>query len=323
MEHGIIMKDQLTISISTINGSSHWQLSKSMRRSLKSLAGIGVVLVLGALLLIQHLYQVVDYAELKQAELASESQTLGDELANLQDLKQTLEQDLSEREERISSVSERLADLEKVLGVADSPENIDLDSRLDVAAIHSNVRMTMLNQIPSGSPVGNERISSQFGKRKHPVTGKLKMHRGMDFAVNTGTKIYAPADGVVEVTRRSKKGSGNFLRLQHSFGFSSSYSHLKGFKVRPGQFVRKGELIAISGNSGLSSGPHLHYEVRFVGRALDPKPFVEWGVNDFEDIFKKERAIRWESLVKTVEQRVAQQLQLSSPKAVLLAENSN
>ncbi|GAL36004.1 putative membrane protein [Vibrio maritimus] len=317
------MKDQLTISISTINGSSHWQLSKSMRRSLKSLAGIGLVLVLGAVLLIQHLYQVVDYAELKQAELANESQTLGDELANLQDLKQTLQQDLSEREERISLVSERLADLEKVLGVADTPENIDLDSRLDVAAIHSNVRMTMLNQIPSGSPVGNERISSQFGKRKHPVTGKVKMHRGMDFAVNTGTKIYAPADGVVEVTRRSKKGSGNFLRLQHSFGFSSSYSHLKGFKVRPGQFVRKGELIAISGNSGLSSGPHLHYEVRFVGRALDPKPFVEWGVNDFEDIFKKERAIRWESLVKTVEQRVAQQLQLSSPKAVLLAENSN
>lgn len=323
MEHCTIMKDQLTISISTINGSSHWQLSKSMRRSLKSLAGIGLVLVLGAVLLIQHLYQVVDYAELKQAELANESQTLGDELANLQDLKQTLQQDLSEREERISLVSERLADLEKVLGVADTPENIDLDSRLDVAAIHSNVRMTMLNQIPSGSPVGNERISSQFGKRKHPVTGKVKMHRGMDFAVNTGTKIYAPADGVVEVTRRSKKGSGNFLRLQHSFGFSSSYSHLKGFKVRPGQFVRKGELIAISGNSGLSSGPHLHYEVRFVGRALDPKPFVEWGVNDFEDIFKKERAIRWESLVKTVEQRVAQQLQLSSPKAVLLAENSN
>ncbi|MGR5092077.1 M23 family metallopeptidase [Vibrio maritimus] len=317
------MKDQLTISISTINGSSHWQLSKSMRRSLKSLAWIGLVLVLGAGLLIQHLYEVVDYAELKQAELASESQTLGDELANLQDLKQTLQQDLSEREERITLVSERLADLEKVLGVSEPTDDIDLDSRLDAAAIHSNVRMTMLNQIPSGSPVGKERISSQFGKRQHPVTRKYKMHRGLDFAVNTGTKIYAPADGVVEVTRRSNKGSGNFLRLQHSFGFSSSYSHLKGFEVRPGQFVRKGELIAISGNSGLSSGPHLHYEVRFVGRALDPKPFVEWGVNDFEDIFKKERAIRWESLVKTVEQRVAQQLQLSSPKAVLLAENSN
>ncbi|MBY6195906.1 M23 family metallopeptidase [Vibrio hangzhouensis] len=317
------MKDQLTISISTINGSKHWQLSKSMRRSLKSLAWISAIVVISGVLLIQHLYKVVDYAQLKQAELANESQTLGDELANLQDLKQSLESDLTQREERIALVSERLSDLEKVLGVAEDGSDFELEERLDAAAIHSNIRMIMLTQIPSGSPVGKHRMSSKFGKRKHPVTKKIKMHRGLDFAVNTGTKIYAPADGVVEVTRRSKKGSGNFLRLQHSFGFSSSYSHLKGFKVKSGQFVRKGELIAISGNTGLSSGPHLHYEVRFVGRALDPKPFVEWGVNEFEDIFKKERGIRWESLVKTVEQRVAQQLQLSSPKAVLLAENSN
>ncbi len=209
-------------------------------------------------------------------ELASESQTLGDELANLQDLKQTLENDLSDREERIALVSERLSDLEKVLGVSDQGGDIELESRLDAAAIHSNIRMVMLTQIPSGSPVGKHRMSSQFGKRTHPVTGKVKMHRGLDFAVNTGTSIYAPADGVVEVTRRSSKGSGNFLRLQHSFGFSSSYSHLKSFKVKNGQFVRKGDLIAISGNTGLSSGPHLHYEVRFVGRALNPRPFVEW-----------------------------------------------
>ncbi|MGR5457354.1 M23 family metallopeptidase, partial [Vibrio alfacsensis] len=79
-------------------------LSKSMRRSLKSLLGVSVAVVFGGALLIQHLYQVVDYAELKQKELASESQTLGDELANLQDLKQTLENDLSDREERIALV---------------------------------------------------------------------------------------------------------------------------------------------------------------------------------------------------------------------------
>ena len=143
-----------------------------------------------------------------------------------------------------------------------------------------------------------------------------------DFAVNTGTKVYASADGVIETTRRSSKGYGNLLRIQHSFGFSSAYAHLKEFKVKTGEFVKKGQLIAISGNSGLSSGPHLHYEVRFVGRALNPRPFVDWNLNDFEDIFTKERRIRWESLIKTVEQRVAQQLQLSSPKAVLLAENS-
>ncbi|MCW8347454.1 M23 family metallopeptidase [Vibrio sp. ZSDZ65] len=317
------MKDQLTISISTINGSTHWQLSKRMRRSLKSLASVTAVGVVSAMLLILHLYNSVDDAQLEQAKLTNESQSMENALTNLQHLKQALEQDLSEREERITYVSERLSELENVLGVAQDGSVHELDSRLNTAAIHSNVRMTMLTQIPSGSPVGKQRMSSQFGKRIHPVTKKAKMHRGLDFAVNTGTKIYAPADGVVEVTRKSSKGSGNFLRLQHAFGFSSSYSHLKSFKVKNGQFVHKGELIALSGNSGLSSGPHLHYEVRFVGRALNPKPFVDWGVNEFEDIFEKERGIRWESLVKTVEQRAAQQLQLSLPKAVLLAENSN
>ncbi|WP_182030522.1 M23 family metallopeptidase [Vibrio sp. B1FLJ16] len=317
------MKDQLTISISTINGSSHWQVSKLMRRSLRSLLLITAVVILGTILEINYLYKVVDYEKEKQAELATESKSLVGQLSSLRDLKQNLEQDLSEREDRISTVSDRLADLEKVLGVAEPGTSDDLDSRLDTAAIHSSVRATMLTQIPSGSPVGKARRSSGFGKRKHPVTKAYKMHRGLDFAVNTGTKVYAPADGVVEVTRKSSQGSGNFLRLQHSFGFSSSYSHLKKFEVRSGQFVRKGDLIAVSGNSGLSSGPHLHYEIRFVGRALDPQPFVDWGVNEFEEIFKKERGIRWESLVETVEQRVAQQLQLSSPKAALLAENSN
>ncbi len=294
-----------------------------MKRSLRSFLLISAVIMLGAFVEINYLYRVVDHEKEKQAELANESKTLGDELTSLRALRQNLEQDLSEREERISMVSDRLSDLEKVLGVDDVGFNEDLDSRFDIAAIHSNVRATMLTQIPSGSPVGKARRSSGYGKRKHPVLNTFKMHRGLDFAVNTGTNIYAPADGVVEVTRKSNEGSGNFLRLQHSFGFSSSYSHLKSFKVRSGQFVRKGDLIAISGNTGISSGPHLHYEVRFVGRALDPQPFVDWGMNDFEEIFKKERGIRWESLVKTVEQRVAQQLQLSSPKAALLAENSN
>ncbi|MHA2689434.1 M23 family metallopeptidase [Vibrio harveyi] len=316
------MKDQLTISISTINGSKHWYFSKTMQRNFKTGVVVFVLALAATAILINHLYSQVDDAVLKQAELTERSRSIGQELDDLKNLKSELENDLSEREERVQLVSERLGELEKVLGVAKESSSDSLDARLDTAAITSHVRMAMLNQIPNGSPVGKARFSSGFGKRVHPVTKQVKMHRGLDFAVNTGTKIYAPADGVVEVTRRSKKGSGNFLRLQHSFGFSSSYSHLTGFKVKTGEFVKKGQLIATSGNSGLSSGPHLHYEVRFVGRALNPRPFVDWNLNDFEDIFTKERRIRWESLIKTVEQRVAQQLQLSSPKAVLLAENS-
>ncbi len=316
------MKDQLTITVSSINGSKHWYFSKAMQRNLKtSLVVVGFALA-ATLFLIDHLYSEVDSALLKQTELAEHSKNISQELDTLQQLKSELESDLSQREEQVQLVSERLVDLEKVLGVSNEATDQSLNQRLDTAAITSNVRRAMLNQIPSGSPVGDVRMSSGFGKRVHPISGVAKMHRGLDFAANTGTKIYSPADGVVEVTRSSNKGSGNFLRLQHSFGFSSSYSHLKQFKVKSGEFVKKGQLIAISGNSGLSSGPHLHYEVRFVGRALNPRFFVEWDLNNFEDIFTKQRGIRWESLVETVEQRVAQQLQLSSPKDVLLAENS-
>ncbi|MBL4238325.1 M23 family metallopeptidase [Vibrio fluvialis] len=314
------MKENVIVSVSSIHGTRHFHIGKWFRHCLK---GFGYVLLAGAVAaggVIYYLVGEVDFAKLKQQELESQSTSLNEEVASLKELKDNLENDLLEREEKMQIVSDRLGDLEKVLGVEDS--GAELESRLDTAAITSSVRMVMLTQIPSGAPVHNARISSGYGKRVHPVTGQVKFHRGQDFAVNTGTPVYAPADGVVEVTRASSKGSGNFLRLQHSYGFTSSYSHLQKFAVRSGDFIQKGDLIGYSGNSGLSSGPHLHYEIRFVGRSLDPRPFVDWGVNDFESIFTKVRGIRWESLVNKVELRVSAQLQLSSQRVVQLADNS-
>ncbi|ENY6170594.1 peptidoglycan DD-metalloendopeptidase family protein [Vibrio fluvialis] len=314
------MKENVIVSVSSIHGTRHFHIGKWFRHCLK---GFGYVLLAGAVAaggVIYYLVGEVDFAKLKQQELESQSTSLNEEVASLKELKDNLENDLLEREEKMQIVSDRLGDLEKVLGVEDS--GAELESRLDTAAITSSVRMVMLTQIPSGAPVHNARISSGYGKRVHPVTGQVKFHRGQDFAVNTGTPVYAPADGVVEVTRASSKGSGNFLRLQHSYGFTSSYSHLQKFAVNSGDFIQKGDLIGYSGNSGLSSGPHLHYEIRFVGRSLDPRPFVDWGVNDFESIFTKVRGIRWESLVNKVELRVSAQLQLSSQRVVQLADNS-
>jgi len=308
------MKERVIVSVSSIHGTKHFHLGKRLRHFLKGFSYILMVTVLATAGVIYYLKNEVDFAKVKQQQLESQSMTLTEEVTSLKTLKLSLESDLLEREEQMHIVADRLGDLEKVLGMEAS--NGELESRLDTAAITSSVRMVMLNQIPSGSPVKDARTSSEYGKRRHPVTKKYTMHRGLDFAVNTGTPIYAPADGVIEVVRPSNKGSGNFLRIQHSFGFSSSYSHMKKFSVKSGEFVEKGDLVGYSGNSGLSSGPHLHYEVRFVGRALNPRSFVDWDVNNFDSIFKKERGIRWESLVKKVEQRVSTQLQLSSQKAV-------
>ncbi|ENM5776791.1 M23 family metallopeptidase [Vibrio mimicus] len=313
------MKERVIVSVSSIHGTQHFHLDKVFRLVLKSLGYITLVGVFATGGVIYYLKNQVDFAKLKQQELESQSTTLLEEVSSLRELKENLESDLAVREEKIQIVSDRLGDLEKVLGVDET--GAELESRLDAAAITSSVRTMMLTQIPSGSPVPGARISSGYGKRIHPVTKQAKLHRGQDFAVNIGTPIYAPADGVVEVTRASKVGSGNFIRLLHAYGFSSSYSHLQKFAVKSGEFVQKGDLLGYSGNSGLSSGPHLHYEIRFIGRSLDPRPFVDWGVNDFETIFTKVRGIRWESLVNKVEQRVSSQLQLSSQKVATSAES--
>ena len=257
----------------------------------------------------------VDFAKNKQVELESKSNSLIEEVESLQELKVNLETDLLEREERITFVSDRLGELERVLGFEVDEVGEELESRLDAAAITSSVRAVMLTQIPNGAPVMDSYISSGFGKRKHPVSGKFRMHRGTDFGVNIGTPVYAPADGVIEVTRPSNKGSGNYLRMQHSYGFTSSYSHLQKFAVKSGDFVRKGDLIAYSGNSGLSSGPHLHYEIRFVGRALNPYDFIKWDMDNFETIFAKVKTVHWDSLVNRVEEGVSKHFQLSSQYA--------
>ena len=87
----------------------------------------------------------------------------------------------------------------------------------------------------------------------------------------------------------------------HNYGFESSYALLQNKPVvKEGQFVKKGDLIAYSGNSGMSTGPHVHYEVKFIGRTLDPEAFLRWRGSNFIEIFKKEKRVTWESLIKLI-----------------------
>jgi murein DD-endopeptidase MepM/ murein hydrolase activator NlpD len=113
------------------------------------------------------------------------------------------------------------------------------------------------------------RISSSFGMRRHPILGYTRMHKGMDIAVAYGSPVYAATDGVVQFAGRSS-GYGNFVKLAHGGEIGTGYGHLSRIFVRPGQRVRKGQMIAASGNSGLSTGPHLHYELYKHGVAVNP-----------------------------------------------------
>lgn len=230
------------------------------------------------------------------------------------DTAHTLSQELEHKRNQITMLGKRVYDVESVLGLADEslPEDYSLEDRLDAAAVDSAVRATMFRMIPNDTPLNYQRISSSYGRRTNPITGKRHTHTGIDLTCKRGEQIYAPADGVVETVRPSSKGFGNFLTVRHSFGFMSSYAHLAKFKVRSGQFVSKGDLIATCGNSGNSTGPHLHYEIRFLGRALNPQYTMDWTPENFHYLFEKEKKVKWAPLVKLIDETVRLQVNLTN-----------
>lgn len=117
---------------------------------------------------------------------------------------------------------------------------------------------------------GSHRLSSNFNPRRHhPVTGRVSPHNGADFSMPVGTPIYAPGDGVVTRTLQHRF-AGKYIEIRHSDRYTTRYLHLSKFLVRKGQRVKRGDKIALSGNTGRSTGPHLHYEFHVAGRPVNP-----------------------------------------------------
>jgi len=130
-------------------------------------------------------------------------------------------------------------------------------------------REDSLRFLPVLRPVPNSRITDGFGNRLHPILKKIRFHKGVDLAAPAGTPIIAPADGYVTFAGRNG-GFGKFVQINHKYGFETYYGHLHKIYVRPGQFVKRGDKIGEVGNTGLSTNPHLHYEVHYKGKAINP-----------------------------------------------------
>ncbi len=134
--------------------------------------------------------------------------------------------------------------------------------------------------IPAIQPVANKQLialASGYGLRIHPIYKVKKMHTGIDFAAAIGTPVYATADGSVDQLEISFSGYGKMLEIDHGFGYRSRYAHMHGFAVHKGQKVKRGDLIGYVGNTGLSTAPHLHYEVFVNGIHANP---VHYFFND-------------------------------------------
>jgi murein DD-endopeptidase MepM/ murein hydrolase activator NlpD len=141
------------------------------------------------------------------------------------------------------------------------------------STISTPIAPTMGVSIPSRAPLAASTTSSSYGMREHPVLGVMKAHKGIDLSAPVGTAVYATADGTVE--RADWFSSyGLYVAIEHGSDLETRYAHMSRLAVAAGQHVRKGEIIGYVGSTGRSTGPHLHYEVRVGGQAVNPIPYM-------------------------------------------------
>ena len=149
----------------------------------------------------------------------------------------------------------------------------------DEVALLSKRAGDMASCIPAIPPIVPDKrkykLSSTFGYRSDPFSGRSTMHKGVDFSMKPGNPIYATGDGVVESVSFEFFGYGNSVLIDHGFGYKTRYAHLKSIGVVEGMPVKRGECIGQSGNTGKSSGPHLHYEVIYKGRPVNPYNYYD------------------------------------------------
>ncbi len=142
----------------------------------------------------------------------------------------------------------------------------------DIEQWHGLNRLTQM--LPLGTPVSKTVITSPFGTRNDPFTGKIKQHKGIDFSGKIGTELYAVAPGRV-ISAGDRIGYGTTVEIDHGLGFTTLYAHLSKVMVSRGDGVRPGTVVGLGGSSGRSTGPHLHYEIRYKGTPFNPINFVK------------------------------------------------
>lgn len=165
-------------------------------------------------------------------------------------------------------INKELATLELDVEKLSREVNLELNS---YSSIYEKVQedIRRISMIPSIRPVEEGYLNSTFGYRNDPIDNVKRFHQGQDITVKTGTPIYAPADGIVKRAYYAG-GFGNHIKLQHGAGYTTLYAHLSKIKVKHGQKVKRGDIIGLTGNTGRSTAPHLHYEIHHNGKPQNP-----------------------------------------------------
>jgi murein DD-endopeptidase MepM/ murein hydrolase activator NlpD len=155
-------------------------------------------------------------------------------------------------------------------------------ARLDAELTRWEALQGLIQRLPLAPPLDAFAINSSFGNRRDPINGRWASHEGVDMDAPFGSPVYAPAPGIVVVAGPTGK-YGRLVEINHGYGIRTRYGHLSEILVKRGQRIRLGDKIGLLGSSGRSTGPHLHYEVRYQGKAKDPMTFIRAGRNVFQE----------------------------------------
>jgi len=291
------MHNQFTVTIHDEHGVKQFNIHQIVKRFGIYLLSFLVLIFALAAFTITYLNDSVDSIQTKKDEMETAYIALKQKNKNLMDTVVSTEDTLQQKKDELVAVTDKLSDIETLIGL-ESEEGTSLKDRVDLARVTSEEMSALMQHVPNGSPIEYKGITSRFGYRTHPTLQRKEFHRGSDMKASMNTPIYATADAVVEWADAHKRsGFGKLIILDHSFGFKTYFGHLNKIVVKSGQFIKRGDLVGYTGNSGMSNGPHLHYEVRFIQRPLNPFWFVKWNIASYKSIFEKEKKVPWQSLI--------------------------
>ncbi len=292
------MNDHFTVTIHDDNGVKQFNLHKFVKRAMLYAALFIAVVAFTGIATILYLNANVQAIEKNIIEVKASYSALQKKNATLnQNIKEN-QRVLITKKNELDELSESLSEIESMIGLS-TDLNVTLEERVNATKLNAEHRTTLLQFIPNGSPIEYKGITSKYGYRTHPVLNRKEFHRGSDMKAKKNTPVYATADGIVEWAGLHKSsGYGRLIILEHNYGFKSYFGHLNKIVVKSNKFVKKGDLIGYTGNTGMSSGPHLHYEIKYIHKTVNPFWFIKWTVENYDEIFQKEKKIPWQSLIK-------------------------
>lgn len=270
-------------------------------------------IVAGALLAVGTWFYLRSLEEAKTAALKRQKQ-LEVQINHLKEQERRLGRQIIQKSTALAELGDRLSVLEVMVGQK-RDENYTVPTRLQNVTLSAAQLALIFTVVPNGAPLPFEGVTSPFGRRTHPVTHRPEFHTGIDLRAKHHKPVWTTADGIVEYAGyNGGSGYGNLVIVDHGFGFKTYYGHLHKVLVRRGDTVVKGDLIGLSGNTGRSTAPHLHYEVRFLGRPLNPYWFIHWQRKDYRAIFQKIKEVPWQSLIALAGHIASRVVPPSSPR---------